>query len=298
MRCRTPERDISKLTNFSLATPATLNPVLAISCLESVPLHVEEALDFIDYISPFIESQATLAYLKDQPVGYLMAGVDVLGGLQEIRTKVKNITYNNQYEFEKELYILVNILPRDFHFNLLMPLINLFTFSMPSDASMVSNSSDGEALPELYLWYDMIAADAAKLGNIPVLTWTPSSVVSINGQCAEDYVLFAGLETLQVVTLSSTWYNRSLISVQYADPDAVYNMILWTPAPSPSKEVTLGTMGVTCSVFHQQQQHMSLATRPQSALKIEQQLQATLPVSPTEKSYSRSLRFQPLPLLM
>jgi hypothetical protein len=128
-----------------------LNPILALSCLESVPLNVQRSLAFIDYISPFIEFQSTLAYLKDPPVGYPLPGVDVFGGLEEIRNKVSRMTYTNQYEFERELHLLINTRPRDFHFNLPLPLVSLFEFDASSDFELVSISKDGTSLPDIYV---------------------------------------------------------------------------------------------------------------------------------------------------
>jgi hypothetical protein len=133
----------SLATNYPLLIPS-----VAMACLESVPLDVDRSLGFVEYITPYIEFQATLAYLKDPPSGYTLSGVDVLGGLAEITQKLKDGSYKNQYCFEKELWILVNVLPRDFHFNLPLPLISLFSFQ--TEIRLVSVSPDGKAIPQPY----------------------------------------------------------------------------------------------------------------------------------------------------
>lgn len=171
-------------------------------CLESVPLDLERSLAFVEYITPYIEFQSTIAYLKDPPTGFAFNGVDLLGGLCEIAEKLRRGQYNNQYCFEKELFILINVLPRDFHFNLPMPLVSLFSFS--TEQILISVSIDGISIPQVYSAFD--------LGQVwhpnKTLSWTPSPVVSINGLPAADVLLTSGLNTQQ-----------------YSDPDAIYNLM-------------------------------------------------------------------------
>jgi hypothetical protein len=140
-----------KLTGHLATTNPALNPIIAMACLESVPLNVQLSLKFIEYVSPFIEFQSTLAYLKDPPLGYPLPGVDIFGGLEEITEKVSRMVYQNQYEFERELHLLINTRARDFHFNLPMPLVSLFEFVASSDVALVSVSVDGNSLPDIYI---------------------------------------------------------------------------------------------------------------------------------------------------
>lgn len=121
----------------------------ALACLHSVPLDTNRSVGFIDYIEPFIQFQSTLAYLKDPPIGWPLPGVNVLEGLAEIRTMVETGKYESQWEFEVDLYSLVNIFPHDFHFNLPMPLLSVFDFAT-LQGPLVSISKDGLALPDIY----------------------------------------------------------------------------------------------------------------------------------------------------
>lgn len=73
----------------------------------------------------------------------------MLGGLAEIKENVNSGHYTNQWEFEKDLHALGNILPHDFHVNLPLPLMSVFSFST-ADGPLVSISSDGLAMPEIY----------------------------------------------------------------------------------------------------------------------------------------------------
>lgn len=274
-----------------LATTAYLNPIDCMACLWSIPLHVERSLDFINYVAPFLEFQSTLAYLKNPPIGYPMAGVDLLGGLQEIRTKVKNIDYNNQYEFERQLYSLVNIRPRDFHLNLPLPLIDLFAFSTPDEASLGSISSDGKALPGIYFVLDLAKARALET----VLTWKPSPLVTINGRRAEDYVLRAGLESQQVniPILKLRTFTNLIFSGLILMPSIIECSLL--PLFLRQMAVILGCPEVTSMVFHQRQQLMSLPIKLQSFLQIGRRVfmaLATLSMSPQERNCFGNLRCQ------
>lgn len=58
--------------------------------------------------------------------------------------------YKTQWDFEKEIWSLVNILPHDFHFNLPSPLISsVFEFTVWG-GSLISVSSDGLSLPKVF----------------------------------------------------------------------------------------------------------------------------------------------------
>lgn len=119
------------------------------ACLESVPLDKKRSSAYIDYIEPYIQFQSTLAYLKNPPLGWTLPGVDVLGGLSEIQDNVNSGKYKSQWEFEVDLYMLVNVFPHDFHFNLPLPLISVFSF-LQRGGSLVSVSKDGLSIPQLY----------------------------------------------------------------------------------------------------------------------------------------------------
>jgi hypothetical protein len=181
-------------------------------------------LAFIAYVSPFLEFQSTQAYLKDPPTGWTLDAVDIFGGLSQIAQNLRAGAYKNQWAFEKDLFTLVNILPRDFHLNLPLPLIRIFTFS--TQISLVSVSLDGLSLPQLYsasmFWplgsHLSTSANEDDSGELAGYvaggsnsTTTPSHIVSIDGEPAADYVLRIGLK-----------------SQQYQDPDAIYNLAFFS----------------------------------------------------------------------
>jgi hypothetical protein len=134
-----------------------------------------------------------------------MDGVDIFGGLSQIADKIRTGSYPGQYAFEKDLFILVNVLSRDFHLNLPMPLLDVFTFSV--EFPLASVSIDG-ALPQVFSTNDL----KQMYNGSDLLDWTPSAIVSINGQIPEDYLLDAAQDT----------------DTQYADPDAIFNRVFST----------------------------------------------------------------------
>lgn len=103
---------------------------------------------FLEYIYPYLQFQSNQAYLKDLPSGWTLDGVDLFGGLSQIAQNLETGAYSNQWQFETDLYTLVNILPRDYHLNLPLPLLGIFTFG--TDFTLVSVSLDGTSLPEVY----------------------------------------------------------------------------------------------------------------------------------------------------
>jgi hypothetical protein len=122
---------------------------LALECLNSVPLDKDRSLGFIDWISPYFEFTSTLAYLKNPPKGWTLPGVDIYAGLEKISDGIKSGAYKNQYAFEKDLSTLINVLPRDFHMTLNLPLVNTI-FQFQRQLTLTSVSIDGQSLPQLY----------------------------------------------------------------------------------------------------------------------------------------------------
>jgi hypothetical protein len=122
---------------------------VALACLNSVPLDKDRSLGFIDWISPYFEFTSTLAYLKNPPKGWTLPGVDIYAGLEKISESIKSGAYKNQYAFEKDLSTLINVLPRDFHMTLNLPLVNTI-FQFQRQLTLTSVSIDGQSLPQLY----------------------------------------------------------------------------------------------------------------------------------------------------
>ena len=59
---------------------------------------------------PWASWHSTIGYLKNPPEGYLVPGIDIIGGMQEIRQKLRDGGYTNQYEFTRDVRAIVRIL--------------------------------------------------------------------------------------------------------------------------------------------------------------------------------------------
>ncbi|KAE9380586.1 hypothetical protein N431DRAFT_133110 [Stipitochalara longipes BDJ] len=199
----------SSVSAYSSANPGStasprLSASLALQCLNSVPLNTERSKAFLEYVYPYLQFQSNQAYLKDLPSGWTLNGVDLFGGLSQIAQNLDTGAYSNQWQFETDLYTLVNILPRDFHLNLPLPLLNIFYFG--TDFSLASVSLDGTSLPEVYS-----AAELINYVENGYSTTAPSPIISINDEPTADYILRVGVETQQ-----------------YLDPDAIYNLVFYS----------------------------------------------------------------------
>ncbi|PQE15305.1 peptidase S41 family protein [Rutstroemia sp. NJR-2017a BVV2] len=185
--------------------PESFIPALtALDCLKSAPVNVNRSVAFIDFIQPYLEFQSTLAYLKTPPPGWLFPGVDIFGGLAQMKDLLTSGQYANQWDFEKDIYSLINILPHDFHVNLPLPLVSEVFIFAPLTGPLVSISSDGLSLPKVFFKRDL---DRSLLNA----TFTPSALSTVNGEDINIYLQ----RTAQ--TLSA-----------YNDPDSTYNTLFFS----------------------------------------------------------------------
>jgi hypothetical protein len=116
-----------------------------------VPLDGTKSSAFIDYLNPFLQFQSTLAYLKNPPSGYTLPGVDIIGGLDEIKNHIQSGSYTSQWAFEKDVNALVNIMPKDFHLTLGLSVPLSHVFSFYTSLHLVSLSTDGLQVPQVYV---------------------------------------------------------------------------------------------------------------------------------------------------
>lgn len=86
----------------------SLPPSIGVACLKSVPVDKTRDLQLLDFLTPFISFQSTLEILADPPEGYLLDGVDILGGLQSIKQKLSNDSYTSQYDVMVDVRSIVS----------------------------------------------------------------------------------------------------------------------------------------------------------------------------------------------
>lgn len=135
-------------TDSRIATLTTIPAKVAYDCLKSVPIVKGDALRLVTDLAPYFEIQTTINILKDPPSGYLFPGVDLMTGLARIESHVRDGGYTSEYDFEFDLYTLVQS-AHDGFFNYL-PDIFSGVFQFIRKHGLVSLSKDGLELPKLY----------------------------------------------------------------------------------------------------------------------------------------------------
>ncbi|KAH6884946.1 hypothetical protein B0T10DRAFT_409367 [Thelonectria olida] len=193
-------------------------PSIGIACLKSVPVDKKRDLELLDYLIPFVEFQSTLEVLDDPPEEYLLPGVDVLGGIEVIRSTLKKDGYLNQYDMMKELQSLF-VAAHDTHFHYFSGLLSVMGFNRPG-FKFVSLSSDGVRLPETFM------TTGAIRGNKSELEYHPSAVSSIDGTPVTKW-----LEDNSMYTIAGC-----------QDPDALYNTQFYS-LPGAANSRDGGIMG-------------------------------------------------------
>ncbi|KAM0276574.1 hypothetical protein ACHAQH_006627 [Verticillium albo-atrum] len=183
-------------------------PSVGIACLKSIPVDKARDLALLEYLAPFVGFQSTLEILADPPEGYLLSGVDVLGGLEVVKKKLENDGYDNQYEALSELRSIF-VAANDNHFNYSPAILSTFLF-IRNQLDIVSISSDGTDVPDIYMTIDVLAAGR---GNS---TFRPSAIQDIDGVSVFEF-----LEKDAVRNVAN-----------YQDPDAQFNALFSTIAGS------------------------------------------------------------------
>jgi hypothetical protein len=135
---------------LSKGTDEVLSPEVAYSCLRSVPLYKEPALELLRSLRGFLQIHSTLDYLATPPPGYLFPAIDLAGTLDSIYSKVENDEYSNEYDLQIDLFLLSR-LGKDDHFTFTGDLLSLFSFTRNMDY-LISLSEDGIEIPAIYMY--------------------------------------------------------------------------------------------------------------------------------------------------
>ncbi|GJD03496.1 peptidase S41 family protein [Colletotrichum higginsianum] len=171
------------------AAVVPIPPSVAFACLNSVRVRKQKDLDLLDYLEPYIAFQSTLEPLADPPEGYLIPGVDVIGGFGQIRAKLKKDLYNSQVEFALDLTRVAQFAQTaDGHFDYNPAILNVFTFR--SLNSLVSVSDDGLSVPRVYLYDDFIKSavnntdvwDIQSIDGVPITKWLEAQSFKVSTQ--------------------------------------------------------------------------------------------------------------------
>ncbi|KAF2028533.1 hypothetical protein EK21DRAFT_69551 [Setomelanomma holmii] len=194
---------------------------LAFNCLNSVPFNATSAKRLIASIRPYIDWQSTLATLKSPPAEYakkVQPAVDIIGGLDNIDQQIDAGGFKSEYDFGWSLYTLIQS-AHDGHFTYIPDSVSqIFQWGRP--VPLVSVSADGEQLPSVFVFADVLGSH---FNNI---SYTPSPVVEIEGQDVSEWL--------------ENWSQYGSLQ----DRDALYNNVFYELA-----QVSLGTGGSGTGTF-------------------------------------------------
>ena len=162
----------------------------------------------MDSIRPYLNWQTTITYLQDPPAEYankVQPPYDFYAEYERIYNKAGANGYSNEHEFGFDLYRCFQR-SHDGHFVYYPDSVNLI-FSFGRTTPLVSVSLDGESIPEVYVYSDILTAS---LGNT---SFTPSPLRQIDGQDSTEFLLnFSQYGSLQ--DRDALWNNMFYILAQ------------------------------------------------------------------------------------
>lgn len=247
---------------------------MGMKCLASVPLDKEGNVKLIDDMKVFVKWQSNIAYLKDPPANYTEKPVDVMGELDLMQKSLANGTYKNEYDFQMGMMTLFNR-AYDNHFAYQPDILaSAMQFQRPPGTELVSVSSDGKAMPEVFLYQDIRKANNDS-------SYKPSAVKKINGMDAMMYLQDASLQSdfhdadtrwnalfpSQALIASGTVFLGSFRTGQYQGPNTTMEFANGTTFNQMNVAVVFGNFtGVNSGqTFFQQ-----FCTGPKPVAEIEQ----------------------------
>lgn len=168
------------------ATP-TVPAGVAYQCINSVPFNSSAAVDLMDSVRPYIDWQTTTTYLKDPPAEYaekIQPPYDFWADFERIYDSAASDSYESEYAFGFDLYRAFQV-THDGHFVYVPDSVGLiFNFARPQ--GLVSLSPDGQSVPQVYLFTDVLASSMSNSSNG---SFVPSEITQIDGQDSVEYLL-------------------------------------------------------------------------------------------------------------
>ncbi|KAF2183839.1 hypothetical protein K469DRAFT_727810 [Zopfia rhizophila CBS 207.26] len=185
---------------------------VAYDCLQSVPVDREGDLKQIAELKGMLEFHTTSSYLKQDIKHHHDNPVDLFGGLEKIAQAINNGTYKSDYEVQVSISRLLRS-GNDFHLGFRPDILGILRFF--KDTQLVSVSKDGLALPEIFVYSDV-------LGPRNGTNWAASSIKTINGKNVTEYL------------------NNIASQASFHDPDARFNQLFPNPALASIGRVQAG----------------------------------------------------------
>lgn len=161
---------------------------LGVQCLQSVPLDKDGNVKLIDDIKLYVKWQSNVAYLKNPPQEYSEKPVDIVGTLDNMKSKLTSGGFTSEYEFQMQMLELFTS-AYDNHFAWQPDILaSAMQFQRPPGTELVSVSADGIALPEIFTYRDILKAN----NNT---SFKPSPVTTIDGVPAQQFLANASTQS-------------------------------------------------------------------------------------------------------
>lgn len=181
-------------------------------CLKSIPVQKHHATHLVQSTRAWVELHSQVDHLSRPMPGYLFDAVNITRALDEIRVNLEKDRYASHYDYEIDMMQTIYY-GRDFHFSYQSKFIASFAFVRPDENQLVSVSSDGLALPSVYLYTDLYNLNAK------------FAVVSLKSRSGDISPI------TKVNNLPVQEFLQTQMLVQYShDPDSQYNQIMYNAA--------------------------------------------------------------------
>jgi hypothetical protein len=172
------------------ALPSGARPIvpaeLGVQCLQSVPLDKEGDMKLIDDMKLYVKWQSNIAYLKNPPADYTEKPVDIMGTLDRMKSQLSSGGFKNEYDFQMQMMSLFDS-AYDNHFAWQPDILaSAMQFQRPPGTELVSVSTDGMTVPEIYVYRDVVKANNDT-------SFKPSAVKMIDGMAAQAYLANASI---------------------------------------------------------------------------------------------------------
>lgn len=154
---------------------------LGVRCLQSVPIDRDGNVKLIDDVKLFVKWQSNIAYLKAPPQNYSERPIDVMGTLDKMQSQLASGAFSSEYDFQMQMTALFTS-AYDNHFAWQPDILaSAMQFQRPPGTELVSVSSNGIALPEIFTYRDVVKANNDS-------SFQPSSIKTIDGMPVQDYL--------------------------------------------------------------------------------------------------------------
>lgn len=168
-----PCASVSRLLSSSSSAP--ISAQAAFDCLNSVPVDTQGNQKLIDELKLVWQFASELVWYKNPGSDWEYGPLDIIGELDKIKSNLGSF----QSEYAVQLAIQnITVRTGNFHFNYSPDILQIFRFQRPFNVASIS--SDGKALPKLYVYEDV---EQLARANSRV-----SDIQQINGQNPYDFL--------------------------------------------------------------------------------------------------------------